>query len=94
VAGRLISDNMLLAHEMIHALNTNPACNEDFMAIKTDISKAYDRVEWNFLEVMFTRLGFHRKWVAWIIICVTLVTYSVLLNGNSYGFIKPERGLR
>ncbi|KAG7568115.1 Reverse transcriptase domain [Arabidopsis thaliana x Arabidopsis arenosa] len=91
VLGRLISDNILLAHEMVHALRTNPDCNEDFMAIKTDMSKAYDRVEWNFLEELFLRLGFDRKWVDWIMICVRSVTYSVLLNGNSYGFIKPER---
>ncbi|KAG7586642.1 Reverse transcriptase zinc-binding domain [Arabidopsis thaliana x Arabidopsis arenosa] len=94
VSGRLISDNILLAHEMVHALRTNPECNEDFMAIKTDMSKAYDRVEWNFLEELFIRLGFDRKWVDWIMTCVRSVTYSVLLNGNSYGFIKPERGIR
>lgn len=94
VSGRLISDNIRIANEMVHALRTNPNCDEDFIAIKTDMSKAYDRVEWNFLKELFLRLGFDRKWIQWIMVCVRSVTYSVLLNGNLYGFIKPERGLR
>lgn len=45
VAKRLITDNILLAQENFHALRTNTRCREEFMAIKTNMSKAYDRVE-------------------------------------------------
>lgn len=94
VAGRLISDNLLIAHEMVHGLKINPNCKEDYIAIKTDMSKAYDRVEWSFLETLFIRLGFHRRWIDWIMLCVRSVSYTVLLNGQAYGHIVPERGIR
>ncbi|WZZ51021.1 hypothetical protein YC2023_051128 [Brassica napus] len=45
VARRLISDNILVAQEMFHGLQTNKACQGKYMSIKTDMSKAYDRVE-------------------------------------------------
>lgn len=59
VEGRLISDNLLIAHEMVHGLKTNHACKSDFIAIKTDMFKAYNLVEWDFLEALFNKLGCH-----------------------------------
>lgn len=79
---------------MVHGLRTNGMVDKEFMAIKTDMSKAYDRVEWNFLEVLMEKMGFARVWIRWIMMCVSSVSYSVLINGNSHGFIKPERGIR
>ena len=94
VAGCAIANNILLAQEAFHTLRTNNKCKNEFMAIKTDMNKAYDRVEWDFLEAMMRKMGFREKWIHWIMRCVRSVSYIVLINGNSTGHITPFRGLR
>jgi hypothetical protein len=64
------------------------------MAVKLDMRKAYDRVEWPFLEAMMRAMGFEQKWIALIMTCVKRVSYSVLVNGAPFGKIWPSRGLR
>jgi len=94
VARRLITDNILVAQEMFHALRTNQSCKSKFMAIKTDMSKAYDRVEWGFLRALMEKMGFDMRWIHLIMNCVTSVSYKVLINGDAKGNITPSRGLR
>lgn len=79
---------------MIHGLKTNPNCRGDFIAIKTDMSKAYNRVEWSFLEALFQKMGFATKWITWIMAYITSVSYTVLLNGQTHGRFTPQRGIR
>ena len=64
-----------------------------YMTIKLDMSKAYDRVEWPFLEGLVRRMGFNEGWTNMIMLCVKIVTYSVLVNGEPCGMIHP-RGIR
>ncbi|XP_056848971.1 uncharacterized protein LOC130499090 [Raphanus sativus] len=94
VPGRLISDNILIAQEMFHGLRTNKSCQGKIMAIKTDMSKAYDRVEWNFIEALLSKMGFAAHWIQLMMGCISTVQYKVLLNGQPKGHIIPQRGLR
>jgi len=47
---------------------------------KRGISKAYDRVDCGFLRGVLMRMGFNEKWIQWMMMCVSSVTYSVLMN--------------
>ncbi|XP_026384273.1 uncharacterized protein LOC113279836 [Papaver somniferum] len=90
---RSISDNILLASEAIYSVNHNDKV-EGTAAIKLDMSKAYDKLEWSFLEKVLRRMGLAENWIKLINQCVSTVSYSVLLNGSPTGFFQPERGLR
>ena len=94
VPGRQITDNVLVAFETMHCIDQRRKARERLMAIKLDMSKAYDRVEWVFLEVMMRRLGFSEGWIGLMMMCVRTVSYSVLINGEPKGKIIPTRGLR
>ncbi|XP_073278711.1 uncharacterized protein [Primulina huaijiensis] len=64
------------------------------VALKIDMSKAYDQIDWGFLKLILLKLGFDDKWVAIMMLCVTTVQYQIRINGNLVGPIIPERGLR
>lgn len=64
----------------------------NIMVIKLDMSKTYDRVEWIFLEKMMQKMGFPNRWIDLIMKCVCTVSYSILVNGEPKGLIKPLQG--
>ncbi|CAA7020450.1 unnamed protein product [Microthlaspi erraticum] len=94
VPGRAISDNVLITHETLHYLQRSGAIKHCSMAVKTDMSKVYDRLEWGFVVAVMERLGFHPKWINWVLRCISTVSYSFLVNGAAQGRVIPERGIR
>ena len=60
---------------------------EDYMAIKLDMTKAYDNVEWSYLESVMRRVGFTKRWIKLLMLCVKTVSYSILVNGEPKGMI-------
>lgn len=61
---------------------------------KLDREKAYDHVNWKFLDFIFSRMGFGKKWRTWVSFLHLFVRYAVLVNGNPWGFFGSSRGLR
>lgn len=63
------------------------------MCGQLDLAKAYDRVEWDYLQEVLLKLGFHSKWVQWVMCCVTTIRYSINFNGVLLDSFHPTRGL-
>lgn len=82
-----------MAAEIAHFMDKKLCGCNGVMALKLDIGKAYDRIEWGFLEQMMRKLGFAEQWLQLIMMCVSTVSYSFKLNGEPVGYIHPKRGI-
>jgi len=94
VSERLITDNVLVAHELMNHIHRKRKGKDGEMALKLDMSKAYDRVEWRCLQQIMEKLGFHARWIRIVMACLSSVTYAIRLNDQPCRMITPTRGLR
>ncbi|XP_070677505.1 uncharacterized protein [Malus domestica] len=94
VEGRQIHDSIGIAHEMFHLLKGRKAKTKYELGLKIDMQKAYDRVEWDFLDATMGKMGFCNRWQQLIMGCVSSVQFAILLNGQPGKRFAPSRGLR
>jgi hypothetical protein len=77
--GRSLVDGVLVINEIVDlAKKPGKSC----LILKVDFEKAYDSVEWSFLEYMLGRFGFGERWKSWIRACVFCGNMSILVNGS------------
>lgn len=91
--GCRIQDNYLVAVELFHSMK-HKSERMGWMAIKGDMEKAYDRVEWSFLLTILRQFSFSPHWVLMIEQCISTPQFSLLLQGSPFAHFSGSRGLR
>lgn len=94
IPGRLMVDNCFIASELMAYVRRKTKGKQCAGILKVDLSKAYDRVRWDFLEDVLKAMAFPAVWIQRIMQCVSTVSYSVLVNGEATEPFSPTVGLR
>ncbi|XP_026428361.1 uncharacterized protein LOC113324255 [Papaver somniferum] len=93
VPGRLISENVCLVQEIFQAMKKKEGKGGN-LALKMDMSKAFDRLEWSFLIDILKKFGFSSKFFQLISQCISTTEIEVLINGSPSKSFHPTRGIR
>jgi len=91
IKGRQILDGILVANEVVDEAKT---CKKELILFKVDFEKAYDSIDWKYLDEVMVKTGFPTLWRKWIKECIGTTTSSVLVNGSPTDEFSLGRGLR
>ncbi|XP_048323947.2 secreted RxLR effector protein 78-like [Ziziphus jujuba] len=92
VKGR-IAKNIVITQDVVHKIRKHKG-KKGLMVTKIDLKKAYDRLEWSFINKALEVWGFSSDFRRLVRSCINSVSYSLLLNGSISGFLMLERGIR
>lgn len=92
VKDTLLMENVLLASELVKSYHKDTVSER--CAVKIDISKAFDYIQWSFLLSVLAALNFPENFVLWIKRCIELDSFSIQVNGELAGYVNSTRGLR
>ncbi|XP_059629642.1 uncharacterized protein LOC132272526 [Cornus florida] len=92
IKGRRLHDNFWLISDLVK--NFGRKNGDPTVALKIDLKKAYDSVDWGFLQKVLLSFGFSEKWISWVMECTSIANFSILCNGVPTGFFSASKGLR
>uniref|UniRef100_A0A2N9F7G7 Reverse transcriptase domain-containing protein n=1 Tax=Fagus sylvatica TaxID=28930 RepID=A0A2N9F7G7_FAGSY len=93
IPSRWIAENEVIVQELLHSFKQRKV-KVGVIAVKLDLQKAYDRLNWPFLQVVLNKFGFDDRFIKWIMECVSSVSHTILVNGGKTDQIFPSRGVR
>lgn len=91
IEGRQILDGIILTHEIIHSLKISKQAG---MILKIDLSKAFDKLSWTYIQKMLCAFRFSPMWVRLIQSLISSTFFSILINGISSQPFNPSKGIK
>ncbi|XP_026398308.1 uncharacterized protein LOC113294103 [Papaver somniferum] len=91
IEGRQIIDGTLIANELVHSRLRSGKAG---IICKIDLEKSFEMINWKYLEFILHQMGFGRKLCKRLKFCYSISTFSVLINGSSFGYFTSSRGVR
>jgi hypothetical protein len=89
--GRQILDAIFTIRECLHNIKFK---NSKAIILKLDLKKDFDCIDWDFLKLVLTQIGFSQPIIKWTMGCVTSENLTILVNGEPSSFFRIGRGLR
>lgn len=92
IPGRAMHDNIIIAHECMHYFYSKTG-KLGYIALKIDMAKAYDKVDWNFLLRVLKLHGFEESFISWIKTYISSPMFSILVNSSPFGYFSHNHGI-